>query len=205
MKQKPKKLPQLVALIKAPHRQGCSLLLKEQAEVFKRAPGSRKKHHAWPGGYWDHAEQCMNWAIDLHARFTQTGMQALFDEDRFSLSDALVVLFVHDLEKPWRYVADAPCPIPVPLLKTKQQRAEFRLSLIEHYDIRMTAAQLEALKYVEGVRDDEYDPTRRLMSPLATLCHTADLLSAGTMFSLNEATQNIERRSEPNQSQTALI
>lgn len=171
-----------MALIKAPHHKGCQAILKDHKETFKRSPGSRKKHHAWPGGYWEHIEQVMNWGSDLYHRFSATGMAALPKEERFTLSDVLVVLFVHDLEKPWRYVPDAPCPITAPLLKTKQQRAEFRLAMLEHYKVKLKPHQLHALQFVEGLRDNEYDPTRRVMSPLATLCHTADMLSAGTMY-----------------------
>lgn len=86
----------------------------------------------------------------------------------FGLLDAPVVLFLHDIEKPWRPRED---------LQTKAQRAAFRLSMVDAYGIRLTEMQKNALKYVEGEGDD-YRSDRRVMSELAAFCHMCDVASA---------------------------
>jgi hypothetical protein len=146
-------------------------ILADNRDLLRTAAGSRASHHSWPGGYWDHITECLNLAVAHYA---------LWEAIRplpYQLWEAFEVLFVHDLEKPWKYVPDAPCPIPVPKLTEKPARAEFRLDLLRYYGVDLTADQQNALKYCEGEGDDHH-PERRVMLPLAHLCHTCDETSA---------------------------
>src|SRR5262249_9207094 len=71
--------------------------LAEHNDLFWSARGSSHNHQAWAGGYAHHVREVMNVAVVLYDALGQ--LRPL----PFSLSDALVVLFVHDLEKPWAY------------------------------------------------------------------------------------------------------
>jgi hypothetical protein len=55
------------------------------------------KHQAWEGGYVDHLQETMNIGIDLYKTFSQRR------DLTFTLSDLFIVLFLHDLEKPFKY------------------------------------------------------------------------------------------------------
>ena len=127
-------------------------------EFFKTAAGSSHNHQAWPGGYLDHVRETMNIAIRLHEAFHDRG----FD---FFLGDALLVLFLHDLEKPY----NTPWP-------SKEYRREFRSHLIREAGITLSPEQENALEYVEGEHD--YSNKERKMGPMAAFCHMCDIASA---------------------------
>lgn len=94
----------------------------------------------------------------------------------FLLSDVLLVLFLHDIEKPWKYdFIDGELRIK-PELVDKDNQRQFRNQKLEEYGIRLTSDQENAMKYVEGEYKD-YSPDRRVMNPLAALCHLADVTS----------------------------
>src|SRR5918998_3302271 len=88
---------QLLQRVDEPYRSAFLRLLAEYGGLFKSARGSSHNHQAWAGGYADHVREVMNTAVVLYGALAQ--LRPL----PFSLSDALVVLFVHDLEKPWAY------------------------------------------------------------------------------------------------------
>lgn len=163
------RLEQLFQLIEEPARTGCLKLLKRIAEDDLRgAPGSSHNHQAWPGGYLDHVAEVMEIAVRQHAALTM--MRPL----PFTLSDALLVLFLHDLEKPWKYEKDKP-------LFDKVDRHAFRMKKIAKYGIALSADHVNAIRYVEGELDD-YSPKRRVMGRLAAFCHACDVLSARLWF-----------------------
>lgn len=156
---------ELIGLIPGSAGAACACLVADHGGLLRRAPGSGHNHQAWPGGYWDHLAEVMNLAVVLHGRL---------DELRplpFALPDALLVLFVHDLEKPWRHQGGGEA------LAAKADKAAFRLQMIGRYGIRLTDEQANALRYVEGEGAD-YSPRRRAMGPLAAFCHLCDTASA---------------------------
>jgi hypothetical protein len=152
----------LVDMIWSPNRERCLRLWKDNVDLFGAARGSSYNHQAWAGGYLEHVREAMDIAVTLY--------RALTDSRRFSfmLEDALLVLFLHDLEKPWKISHD---------LMTKTARETFRLAKIAEYGIELTDVQSNALKYVEGEGDD-YRSDRRVMSELAAFCHMCDVASA---------------------------
>jgi hypothetical protein len=77
-------------------------IVRDNTERIMRAPGSSKNHQAWEGGYIDHVTETMNIACQLFWTF-----ELLKRDVPFLLSDALVVMFLHDLEKPWKHL-----PVP---------------------------------------------------------------------------------------------
>lgn len=86
---------------------------------------------------------------------------------------------MHDLEKPFKYTIDENGTLTdnhdIP---DKAARAAKRLEVMAEYGIELNEQQANAFTYVEGVRDTEYTPERRIMGELAALCHCADVTSA---------------------------
>jgi hypothetical protein len=96
----------------------------------------------------------------------------------FTLSDALLVLFLHDAEKPFRIRAKSDGEfVNRPEANTKAVFKALRQGLIDHYALPLTEAQLNALTYIEGEGED-YSSQRRAMGPLAAFCHRIDVWSA---------------------------
>jgi hypothetical protein len=165
-------VPEMLRLIDAPNRSRCERLWAENYHLFLRATGSSHNHQAWPGGYVDHIQEVMSIAIAQYNFFNK------LDSLPFSLSDLLLVLFLHDLEKPWKYDPLACKDEKVIGAKEKKKmNHEFRLKKIAEYGIELTPYQLNGITYVEGEGDD-YTPGRRVMNELAALAHICDVASA---------------------------
>lgn len=137
---------------------------REQCRIFfnfikvncSKAMGSSNNHQSWEGGYFGHLEEISNYCIKLYK---------ILSEDRyldFTLSDALLVLFLHDIEKPIKYS------------KLKGQFGdsddEVKFNLIEKFKFILTDDHLNAIKYIHGEGND-YRKDRRVMNPLAAFCH----------------------------------
>lgn len=144
-------------------------LLNDYKPRFEKAPGSQSKHQAWAGGYIDHLEEVMNFARSLY--------ELMNNERRlsFSLSDALLVLYLHDIEKPFKYTA------PVREFKSDEEKKEFLMEVVLKYNFKLTDDHLNALKYIHGEGDD-YNPITRLQGPLAAFVHICDVASARIWF-----------------------
>ena len=160
-------------LIEAPNGAQCLKLFTDHQALIAKAPGSKYNHQAWKGGYYDHVIESMSVARLDYMVYASTGR-----EMPFTLSDALLVLFLHDAEKPWKYACDEhEEPYYRHELSTKKQREAFRLTLIKDYKIALTDAQQNALKYAEGENDD-YRGDVRVMNELAAFVHRCDVWSA---------------------------
>ena len=151
----------------------CRQILDDYKELFMGAPGASHNHQVWPGGYNDHITEAMNI------------VSVLFDVLNtlrnlpFTKSDALLVVFLHDLEKPFRYTYDAGGNLVAnPSLSDKDSKSAKRNEIISQYGIQLNEQQLNAMKYIEGVRESEYTPGARTMGELASICHCADTISA---------------------------
>jgi hypothetical protein len=131
-----------------------------ESPMCKDAAGSSHNHQAWKGGYLDHVTETMNIACWLY----ETSPRPL----PFKLEETLVVLFLHDIEKPFKGQHVWP---------TKEDRRQFRETFIQQNQIGLTEEQKNALRYVEGEYDD-YSNTERKMGPLAAFCHCCDIASA---------------------------
>jgi len=167
----------MLEAIEEPNRAACKNLYNENIELFKSMPGSSHNHQAWPGGYHDHITEVMNICLLLYPIYNVRQLN-------FTLGDALLVMFLHDLEKPWRrqleYVETNNGYGFNVIDKTK--RKEFRLNKIKEYGIELTEKQQNALQYVEGENKD-YDNGRRVMNELAAFCHIADVTSSRIYWS----------------------
>lgn len=156
------------------NRLGCRHLLQENESLFKQANGSTHNHQNWSGGYYDHVTEVMNRAVWLYTSNPRP--------NSFSLSDALVVLFLHDIEKPWKYYKSCSGEYRVrEEFNTEEKSHTFRNEKIKEYGIRLTSDQENALKYVHGEGND-YSSKRRVMTPLAAFCHICDIWVARIDF-----------------------
>lgn len=169
-------LPEMIDLIDEPGCFACRRILKENEKLFKTVPGSIHNHQNWPGGYWDHIREVMNIAVLFYQKTNP--LRTL----PFSLSDALLVLFLHDLEKPWKYeVASNGELRHKKEMSTPETEHWFRDKKLYEYGIVLTAEQKNAMLYVHGEMGD-YSSRQRMMGPLAAFCHICDIFSARIWF-----------------------
>jgi len=183
-------LSELFRYLPEDKRDAFEKLLDDHRSLFYSAKGSSGNHQAWEGGYIGHIVETMNIAKWLY----RTSPRTL----PFKLADALEIMFLHDLEKPFKESPDTPTLIGSwnllltmanydqggirVSLSPKQFRREFRNQLICKYGIQLSPEQENALRYVEGVPDSEYTPHERTMNELAAFCHCCDILSARLWF-----------------------
>ena len=101
MKPKYHTLHELIDMIDEPNRTISHRFLTDNGELFEKARGSNHNHQAWAGGYLDHLRETMNISTVIYPSLNNVRPLS------FSLSDSLLVLYLHDLEKPWRYTTGA--------------------------------------------------------------------------------------------------
>lgn len=158
--------------IELSNQQSAQVLWKDLQYFLPKTPGSTGAHQAWPGGYADHVREVMNLAYKLY--------DAL-DNDRklvFSLQSALLVLFLHDCEKPFKNATDEELEEFKWIEKrpTKSDK-DFQKKLLAHYKFALSDDEINGLAYVEGEGDD-YQHGARVQGPLAAFCHVCDVTSA---------------------------
>lgn len=169
-------IEEMLAMIDEPNRFACRKILADNRKLFQTVQGSTNNHQAWPGGYFDHVQEIMNIAVLLYPVLASARPQV------FSLSDALLALFLHDLEKPWKYELGLDGELHhISSMQTKQQHQEFRMKKLTEYGVRLTPEQENGVKYAEGELND-YTNRERKMGPLAAFVHACDNLSARDWF-----------------------
>lgn len=153
----------------------------QNKERFIKAKGSEHNHQVWEGGYLDHVVDTMNTARLLY--------QAMNDKRQlpFTLSDALVALFLHDLEKPFGERVEATTRGTV---GRKEAKSTVRSQLFSELGINslLSDQQINAIWYTEG-EGVNYSNRVRVMIPLAAFCHMCDVTSARIWFDYPRANQ----------------
>ncbi len=147
-----------------PHSEYLMEILENYKDEFEEAQGSSHNHQTWKGGYLDHVLETMKIAVKLYYLKDQFNR-----EFEFTLSDALLVLFLHDIEKPFKPFKD------------KEDRARFRQTFFDNWKWNFSDEVKNALKYVEGEGND-YSSENRIMGPLAAFCHCCDVISSRIWF-----------------------
>lgn|SRR5574343_249258 len=163
-----KNIEEYLVMIDQPNRERCLELFWAYKDFFLVAPGSKVKHQAWEGGYIHHLEQVM-----ALAEFKYQAYSKLKKLD-FSLSDAILVVFLHDLEKPFKYVKGE-------VFENDNAKYDFILKQAFIFKIKLDEKHLNALKYIHGEGND-YDPHKNIQWPLAAFCHSCDNDSARIFF-----------------------
>jgi hypothetical protein len=175
----------LVGLIDGHNGTVCTKILEDNRALFEVARGSTHNHQTWDGGYIDHITDCMNLGANLYSYIKAFGRRI-----PFTLSDVLLVLFLHDIEKPWRICLDTDGTVRNREgLDTKEAYLAFREAKFVEYGLTLSPEQQNALKYVEGEYKD-YSSTHRVSNELAAFCHMIDTWSARGWFDYPKATDD---------------
>ena len=174
----------LIDLIDEPNRNICKQILADHRSLFEKAQGSTHNHQTWEGGYIDHVTDGMNYSRHLYA-FDEAFGRPL----SFSLSDTLLIFFLHDLEKPWRILVKDGKASNRKSLATKDEFKKFRKDKLAEYGLILTPAQLNGLTYVEG-EYKAYSSTHRVMNELAAFCHKIDNWCARGWYDYPKATDD---------------
>lgn len=160
-------MEEYIELIDENNKEQCLELYKFLKTNCSMAKGSSNNHQYWEGGYFDHIKETFSYANKLYFLLNQDR------EVNFSLSDAILVLFLHDLEKPIKY-----SPLKEEYLNDDN---EVKNQLINKFNIKLTLEHLLALKYIHGEGED-YRKDRRVMNELGAFCHCCDIISARIFF-----------------------
>lgn len=163
-------------------------------DVIHFAAGSSHNHQAWEGGYADHIAEVLR--ISELYYDTMNAVRPL----PYTKEAALMSLFFHDIEKPFRYG-----PKDSPECNKWRKRAEKAgggyevwedlkwdiLAEIERkYGLMLTKDEREGIEYAHG-EGSAHEKFRRAASPLASHVHICDTVSARIWY--NEG-QNLSRK-----------
>lgn len=169
-------IEKLLDLIDEPNGFACRQILSDNRKLFQTVQGSTNNHQNWPGGYFDHVQEIMNIAVILYGRLSS--VRPLL----FSLSDLLLVVYLHDIEKPWKYeLHDDGQLHHKSTMQTKEDHQRFRMVKLKEYGVVFTPEQENGMKYAEGELRD-YSNRHRVMGPLACVAHMCDVTSARLWF-----------------------
>lgn len=169
-------VPEMILMIDEPNRSACMRILEDNRALFQTVQGSTNNHQNWQGGYFDHVQEIMNIAVLLYKQLSSARPLP------FTLSDLLMVVYLHDLEKPWKYELRADGQLHhKPGMERKEDHQAFRVSKLAEYGVVLTPEHENGIRYAEGELDD-YSPRHRVMSPLACVAHMCDVASARLWF-----------------------
>ena len=170
------KIEDMLKAVCEPNRTACLKILSDNRKLFQTVQGSTNNHQNWLGGYFDHVQEIMNIAMAIYQRLNSVRPLP------FSISDLLLVVFLHDVEKPWKYDLGSDGQLHhKPELKTKEDQQRFRMEKLKEYGVVFTPEQENGMKYAEGELSD-YSGRRRVMGPLAAVAHMCDVCSARVWF-----------------------
>lgn len=169
-------IEELLNLIDEPNGPACKNILSDNRKLFQTVQGSTNNHQNWPGGYFDHVQEIMNIAVILYKQLSSVRSLP------FSLSDLLLVVYLHDVEKPWKYELREDGQLHhKSTMKTKEDHQRFRMAKLKEYGIVFTPEQENGIKYAEGELND-YSNRHRVMGPLGCVAHMCDVASARLWF-----------------------
>ncbi len=167
---------EMFEMIDDPNRSSCKKILEENRKLFQTVQGSTHNHQNWPGGYIDHVQEIMNITVFQYQAMHRRRPLP------FSLSDLLLVVYLHDVEKPWKYDLGQDGQLEYKSsMKTKVDHQRFRMSKLKEYGIVFTSEQENGMKYAEGELGD-YSNLRRVMGPLAAVAHICDVTSSRVWY-----------------------
>src|SRR5205085_12353619 len=116
------------------NRSACARIMADHRALFATVQGSTHNHQAWRGGYLDHVTEIMNIAVVLYDRL------AALRPLPFSRSDILLVVFLHDIEKPWKYELGSDGQLHHKAdMQGKEAHQAFRMDMLTRYGVTLTA------------------------------------------------------------------
>lgn len=131
-----KELDWLIVQIDEPNQTGIRNLYTEYYERVALSRGSKTKHQYWSGGYLDHICMMGTYGYKVYC------LEEHFYPNEFSSSDVVLIILLHDLEKPFAYVD------PKQTFRTDKDKYSFILGMCKSYTITLTEAHKNALKYI---------------------------------------------------------
>lgn len=155
-------------LIEPQNRVACERLFQDHKEKITVAKWSQTKHQAWEWGYLDHLLDIFDNAEQLYEIFRRK-----YDID-YTLWDAILTLFLHDLEKPFKYAWNEDEKAE---LDSYKDYKKFIRAKAKEYGIILNPQQQNALEYVHG-EWSHFNPITRVQLPLAAFIHICDTASA---------------------------
>lgn len=167
------KIITLLNQVDTSNREKCIAILNDHYDQFIKSPGSKFKHQAWEGGYLGHIVEIFSIAEKIYPSLQEIRPLP------FTLGDAILVLFLHDLEKPFKYVE------PKMHFSNEAEKKQFVQDMVKEYEITLTPEQENALMYVHGEGND-HNSTTRIQGPLGAFVHACDNFSARIWFDYPE-------------------
>jgi len=158
------------------NRDACRRIWSENRKLFSTAKGSLKNHQAWEGGYLHHIAETFRIAQATYTALS--AIRPLESTPGFLLADAYLALFLHDIEKPWKY---GNLDGQRPDLSDDARIHAFRHEKIREYGFSITPDVENAILYAHG-EGSEYSATRRTRCPLAAFVGMCDTASARIWF-----------------------
>lgn len=165
-------IDKLIDMIDEPNRSQCVRLFTDNKELFKKAKWSNVKHQAREWGYINHLEEVMNVAVIMYQDLHRCRKLP------FSLSDALLILFIHDLEKPRKY---AWSQNDQEELTQYADAKDFIKMKMNTYAFQLSEEHRNAFTYIHGEWKD-YNPNQNIQWPLGAFAHCCDTISARIWF-----------------------
>ena len=152
-------------------------LYDDVEEKLKNSPASTKFHHAYKGGLYDHTFEVIEIALNAFEAYKERFIR---DVKR---DDVILVAFAHDLDKLDKYRKNTNQAtlfygqeFEYNYDKISTNSTAEVVSILMQYDIKMTDEILNSLTFSHG----GWSVDRGKLLPLATILHTADMLSIAT-------------------------
>jgi hypothetical protein len=150
--------------------EGCSQFMKDHWDAVSTAPGSGSNHQFWFGGYLGHLDELFGISALMYRAFSS--LRPL----PFKLTDAFLVLFLHDVEKAFKRLPEG-VERNFAYETAAHSQKQIQQMVIDDYQLIVTEEMKNALEYVHGEGDD-YRKDSRVAGPLAAFVHNCDYFSA---------------------------
>lgn len=187
-------LRQLLETLDDPRRDAILAIYDKYSDLSHQATGGNN-HQKWAGGYADHIAECIR-----VNRLTYPALDS-FRKLPFSSASADICLFLHDIEKPFRYGMPGHPDVDYWGEKHAQLMGVYAVSDLEdpaphlwemlkdgiladlevRFGFHLTASEMNALQYTHGEGSD-HRKDRRVAGPLAAHVHHCDNTSARIWF-----------------------
>lgn len=149
-------------------------LLDDYEEKLRANPAAIKFHHAYEGGLYDHTLEVIEIALQIFELYKDKFIREV------KRDDVILVAFAHDLEKTTKYRRNTN---QATLLhgqdfeynygKVDMNSTAETVRILARYDIELSDECLNSLTFSHG----GWSVDRGKLLPLATILHTADMLS----------------------------
>lgn len=171
-----KTIEELIDMIDRPIKTKIYDVYHKYKAEFITAQGSQNNHQAWVGGLLDHIVDAMN-----IGRLLYQGM-SIKRPLPFTVSDVLVVIFLHDIEKAFPKRINEVMENTVYYTRSKaKSKIRYRVLHEESIWELLSEEHKNAIDFAEG-ENEHYSNERRVMHPLAAFVHICDTASARVWF-----------------------